>query len=302
MARRIVGLGLAVVDHLYRVTSLDLVETRTRFSERRVSSGGMVCNAAVQAATLGCRTDLLSALGDDSDGRFLVRTLRQAGVGTRGVIRSADLTTTVALVLVEAATGRRRFIVPDRRALEAQAPDFDLARIRRGSILLVDGHFPRQALRAVKRAREIGVPVIADFSRPRRSDRALLPFVDFPVVPEEFAQAYGEGDARRAIDRLRQRFGGVPVVTQGARGGLYWDAGRVRRFAARRVAVRDTTGAGDAFHGAFAAGLCHGMDVPAAIDLAARAAARCCTALGGTTRLLRADEVPGLRGSAQSIS
>jgi len=295
MTRGIFALGLAVVDHLYRVESFDLAKTRTRWSERRVSTGGMTCNAAVQAVALGCRARLATALGDDADGRFLLRALRSAGVDTRGVLRSPDLATTVALVLVEAGTGRRRFVVPDRRALEAGAGGFALSRGGGAEIVLVDGHFSQQALRAGGQGGEVGAKVVAGFHRPRRAELSLLPYVDHPVVPDEFARAYGEGDARRAIRRLRDRFGGAPVVTQGARGGLYWHDGRIRRYRARRVTVRDTTGAGDAFHGAYAAGLAHGMTLPAAVELAARAAARCCTALGGTTRLLRAEEVAALR-------
>jgi sulfofructose kinase len=302
LAKRIVGLGLCVVDHLYRVDALDLSETRTRWSERCVSTGGMACNATVQAAQLGCNAQLLSVVGDDPEGRYLARSLRAANVGTRRLVRTRELPTTVALVLVDRRTGRRRFVVPDRRRLERRAPDFDLGCVDRGALLLVDGHFPRQALRAVERARAFGARVVADFSRPRRAELALLPYVDFPIVPQEFARVYGDGDARRALRRLRDRFGGTPVITQGAKGGLYWDGSRIRRYAARRVAVRDTTGAGDAFHGAFAAGLYHGLDLPHAVALAARAAARCCTALGGTSRLLQRDEVAGLRAAKRSVS
>jgi sulfofructose kinase len=50
--------------------------------------------------------------------------------------------------------------------------------------------------------------------------------------------------------------------------------------------VRDTTGAGDAFHGAFAAAIAHEYEFEAAIALAAHAAAVCCTALGATGNLL----------------
>ena len=82
-------------------------------------------------------------------------------------------------------------------------------------------------------------------------------------------------------------YGGNPVVTQGARGGIYLDGNRVRRWSAPRVAVRDTTGCGDVFHGAFAAGLQRGLDVAGSVALAARAASLCCTALGGTAQLLR---------------
>jgi len=300
--KRIIGLGLCVVDHLYRVDSLGLTETRTRWSERCTSTGGMACNAVVQAARLGCRTSLLSVIGDDPDGRFLDRSLRAAKVGTSGLIRSTRFPTTAALVLVDEGTGQRRFVVPDRRGIEREAPALDLSRIERNGVLLLDGHFPQQALRAAKRARARGARVIGDFSRPRRAECALLPYVDYPIVPQEFAEIFGEGDAHRALHRLRERFGGTPVVTQGSRGGIYWDGRRIRRYHARRVRVRDTTGAGDAFHGAFAAGLYHGLDLPAAIALAARAAACCCTALGGTSRLLRQNEVAALRVGRREIS
>jgi sugar/nucleoside kinase (ribokinase family) len=289
--RRIIGLGLCVVDHLYVVEKLDSADTRVRYSERRVSSGGMMATALAQAAVLGCDAQVLSLVGDDEDGRFVRRSLRAAGVKTGRLILSQDLPTTVALILVKRRGGERRFLVPDRRALESGAPRFDLASIGRKALLMVDGHFPEQALRAVKRAREVGASVMGDFNRPNPPVRALLPFVDYPVVPLEFALEYGSGDPRKALRRLAARCGGTPVVTQGARGGLYLCDGRIRRFPAPRVDVRDTPGAGDVFHGALAAGLYFGRELPDALELAARAAALNCTALGGMGRLMTRDEM-----------
>jgi len=285
-ARRMVGLGLCVVDHVYRVDDIDFGAERMRYGERLVGPGGMACNATIQAARLGCNAQLLTALGDEAEGRSLRRSLARAKVGTRGVLLVPAFSTTVSVVLVAKRDGERRFIVPDRRRIERDAPDFELSAIGPGCVLLVDGHFPRQALRAARRAREVGATVVGDFSLPRPEISRLLPYVDFPVVPLEFAEAYGDGDPQQAMRRLRDRFGGQPVVTRGSRGGLYFRGRRVRRYPAERVRVRDTTGAGDAFHGAFAAGLAHGFDFEAAIALAAHAAAVCCTALGATTRLL----------------
>lgn len=289
--RRIIGLGLCVVDHLYVVEKLDSADTRVRYSERRISSGGMMATALAQAAVLGCDARILSLVGDDEEGRLVRRSLRAAGVNTGRLILSRDLPTTVALILVQRRGGERRFLVPDRRALERRAPRFDLASIGRKALLMVDGHFPEQALRAVKRAREVGASVMGDFNRPIPPVRALLPFVDYPVVPLEFALEYGSGDPRKALRRLAASFGGTPVVTQGARGGLFLCGGRVRRFRAPRVGVRDTTGAGDVFHGALAAGLYLGRELPDALELAARAAALNCTALGGMGRLMTRDEM-----------
>jgi sulfofructose kinase len=300
--RRIVGLGLSVVDHLYVVDRLRLDEMRLRYRMRQVQSGGMIGTALAQAARLGCETHLLSLHGEDADGRFVRRALRAAGVKTGRVARSRDACTTVAVVLVARQGGDRRFLVPDRRALERRAPAFDLSVIDESTLLLVDGHFPAQALRAVRRAKRRGATVIADLNRPRPGSLALLPFVDYPIVPLEFGAGWGARSPERLLRRLRAASGGTPVVTLGARGGVYLVDGRVRRYRARRVRVVDTTGAGDVFHGAFAAGLLHGLALAPALELAAHAAALACTALGGMGRLMtRAELAPHLARAARRL-
>jgi sulfofructose kinase len=290
-----------VVDHAYRVEGFDPAQPRTRFTERRVSSGGMIGTALAQAAALGCNTHVLSVLGADAEGRFLRRELRAARIKTGRLVLSPRIPTTVALVLVDGRSGERRFIVPDRRALEARAPALDLSIIDSRSLLLVDGHFPSQALRAVKRAQKVGATVIGDFHLPRPAVRRLLPHVDHAIVPLEFVEACGDDDPRNTLRALARVCRGRPVVTLGRRGGLYLEGRRVRRFRAHPTQVVDTTGAGDAFHGAFAAGLYYGLEFAEALDLAARAAALACTALGGAGRLMTRDEAPrALRRAAGS--
>lgn len=284
--RRVVGLGLCVRDEVYLVDDFALDRSRTRYRARARMPGGMVTTALAHAAALGCESHLLSLVGDDPDGRAVASELRRLGVSTRRLARDPNRPTTTALVLVQRRTGQRRFVVPDRRALERGAPDFDLAPIRNGAILMIDGHFPAQGLRAARRARECGVPVIADLADARPAYRRLLPFVDYPIVPREFVAALGAGDVRETLRHLQAVSGGTPVVTLGAKGALALHAGRFHRIAAPRVAVVDTTGAGDAFHGAFAAGLAKGDGVLAALAGAARRASESCRHLGGIGALM----------------
>lgn len=248
--------------------------------------------AIAQAAHLGCDAHVLSVVGDDPDGRVIRRTLRAFGAKTGRLLLSPESETTVAVVLVAKRGGERRFIVPDRRALERGVADFDLRPIRPGCVLMVDGHFPDQALRAVRRARKLGATVVGDFNRPSPAVRRLLPFVDFPIVPREFVDHFADGDPRRAIRELAERYGGNPIITLGAEGGLHWEAGTAKRYRAERVRVLDTTGAGDVFHGAFATALSREATVRDAIALGVRAASLCCTALGGTGRLMSRAESP----------
>ncbi len=283
----VVGLGLCVLDQLWVVEDFALAREKTRWIERAEGPGGMTATALAQAAALGVRAELLSMVGDDADGRRLLSALRAHGVSTRRVHRHPRHPTSLATVLVDRKTRDRRFVVPDRRALERAAPAFDLSRIRRGSVLLVDGHFPANARAAVRRARACGAVVVGDFADARPIHRELLPWIDHPIVPESFVRAWGAGGARETLRDLAERYGCTPVVTQGARGALVLESGRFRRIAARRVRARDTTGAGDAFHGATAAAIAHGWPLRDALELASQAAARVCTGLGGTARLLR---------------
>ena len=287
----VVGVGLAVVDHLLLLADEEHGAQRVRYHERSVAAGGMVATALAQAAALGCPSQIVSVVGKDPEGRLLARSLRAAGVSTRKLLQHRACPTSVAVVLVSAKSGERRFLVPDRRAIERRAPRFDLTSIRRGVLLLVDGHYPAEALRAVRRARRVGAVVIGDFSDSRPEYHALLPYVDYPIVPAEFGRTWGERTARETLFALREAYGGLPVVTEGRKGALALLDGRPRRIAAPRVKVRDTTGAGDVFHGAFAAGLYHGLDESRALRLAARAAATSCTALGGQARLMTRAEM-----------
>ncbi|MCH2187094.1 PfkB family carbohydrate kinase, partial [Myxococcota bacterium] len=80
---------------------------------------------------------------------------------------------------------------------------------------------------------------------------------------------------------LHRRFGGTPVVTQGEKGALALVRGKFLKVPPRRARVVDTTGAGDAFHGAFAAALAQGAEIPTALRRASRRAAAACRHLGG---------------------
>src|SRR5204862_4686623 len=83
-----------------------------------------------------------------------------------------------------------------------------------------------------------------------------------------------EGEA--AAKELSERYGGT-CVKQGPAGALFARGGRVLHAPAPEVEVRDTTGAGDAFDGAFLAALARGADpeeaLAAGCDAGAAAAA-----------------------------
>ena len=106
------------------------------------------------------------------------------------------------------------------------------------------------------------------------------------------ASSVGQKDVLIAAEQLH-RPGATVVITLGA-AGLAWQSdthsGRLPAF---EVDALDTTGAGDAFHGAFAAGLAAGMPWQSLLRYARAAAALCCGKFGARLGMPTASEVSG---------
>ncbi len=191
--------------------------------------------------------------------------------------------TNICLILVEEATGRRailchRRVSPDDLKLDAA----DRAYIQAARVLHLDGQFMPAAIQAARWAREAGVKVCYDGNHPRDGLEDLLPLVDWLVVAEPFPAAVtGTLDTQEAACDLLKLGAEVLVVTQGERGCEAWTDGE--RFQAPGFSVQavDTTGAGDAFHGAFVYAMLQGWDLKRVARFANAVAAINCRTLGG---------------------
>ena len=94
------------------------------------------------------------------------------------------------------------------------------------------------------------------------------------------------------------------VLTDGGRGVYYRgrEETRLWQLPPHRVAVVDSTGAGDCFHGAYAHALTRGADTAGRVAFAAAAAALSITGRGGREALPTEDQVTELLASANAPS
>ena len=123
--------------------------------------------------------------------------------------------------------------------------------------------------------------MILDVDHWRAELRPLLSSVDFPLVSKGFAESLSEsGSVPETLRTLLGWGARLAAVTLGDRGSVAAMGDEMIEIPAFEVEARDTTGAGDVFHGAFAWALLAGLPAADALGAASAAAAMNCRSLG----------------------
>lgn len=268
-------------------------KTRLRAPFER-QGGGPAATAAVTLARLGAPVRLLGVVGDDDLGAWILAGLRAEGVEVGGMLVRPGRRSHLSVCLADRRSGSRNVLwhpgdAPDLRPEEIPAGALDGA-----GVVLMDGRHPEAAAALAARARRRGLPVLLDAGSPLETTLALARRVDVCIASEPFARALA-GDGRPG-EQLRALLGLGPSlagVTLGRRGAVFGRAGE-RHYLfqpALRVRVADTTGAGDAFHGAAAWGLLRGYGPARLLRVASVVAGLKCRRPGGRAGLPRRAEV-----------
>ncbi|WP_332680921.1 PfkB family carbohydrate kinase [Bosea sp. (in: a-proteobacteria)] len=255
MKRKIVCVGNLVLDEVFQVASLPASGIKTGVLGYEQRYGGPAATAAVAICRLGGAACYWGRVAADAAGAAGIAALRQQGVDCSGVAVLPEGRTLRAIVMVDAHG--ERSIVSDRHGLSFDASVLPDDPLGDAGAVLVDSRWPAGALIALDRARAAGVVTVLDADGGATGDnQALIDRADHVVFSSEGLRDHaGEGSPE---DLLRHCAGGAPkvvAVTRGAAGSLWLIDGEVVAVPAFRVAVADTTGCGDTFHGAYALAL-----------------------------------------------
>lgn len=293
-------IGAAIVDIPLAPVGPEAFAAHSTPVERiAMGAGGDALNEALVLARLGRAPMLVSVVGDDPAGDFVLRTLSDAGVDASCVAREPGLDTGINVVLV-GADGERRFVTSQSGSLRRlspahilpalESPAFAGVKVACLASLFVSPRLTladTEALFDALKAR--GLMLCADTTRPKHGETlreagAALSRLDY-FFPNraEAAQLTGEADPERAADALLDVGVGHVAIKLGGEGCLLASASERRRIpAVPDVRPVDTTGAGDAFAAAFIAALLEGRSFMDCGRFANAAASLCVEHVGAT--------------------
>jgi sulfofructose kinase len=274
--------GVITIDTIALVDRYPSEDERVLANEISRAGGGPAAVAAVTLSRLGVKSAIIGTIGDDVDGKEILRIFAKEGVDTSGV--SIGSSATAGSVIVASKEHSARAISTRQPVVQAPLNDAANKLIANAQWLHVD-HV------GVKRLDEMGV---TRGKGPQISFDAGYGVESFdPIVVDLFvptdrqmALRYPGIDLAVALENDSMKAGNTVVATQGSAGsaGFSPETGLVTA-PGFKVEVTSTLGAGDVFHGALVAQLIQGHSLQEAMRRANAVAALSCRGLDGQSMI-----------------
>jgi len=279
----VVGLGLNATDVAIEVPHYPAFNSKVEFTAARWQAGGQVATALVVCQRLGLKTKYIGRVGDDPMGQFQLESLRPEGIDLTDLVVVPGCANQCAYIVIEEQSGERTIIWRRDPRLIIRPEDLRPEMIAGAGLVHVDGHDTAAAARLAAWARQASLPVTTDVDNIYPGLPALLDSTTHLISSASLPAAYtGESDYFRALPEICRRHPTVQLAaaTLGQDGVLGFEDGGFLYAPAYAVRCRDTTGAGDVFHGAFAFGLLQGWATPRILDFSNAVAALNSQAVG----------------------
>lgn len=296
----VVILGVFVADTAYRADRMPVMGETILGNAFALGPGGKGSNQAVACARIGAETHMIAMLGQDDFGKLALDTWADAGVIPH-VRHLAESYTGAAHIFIEESTGNNAIIIAPGAAALMRVADIDAQAdlIAGADVFVTQLEQPMEAaMRGLQIAKAAGVTTILNPAPAAELPEGMLALCDYVTPNETECEALTgiavqtDADAEKACGMLRKLGVGTPIVTMGEQGAYLYGHGLVPSVNAG--AVVETTGAGDAFNGAFAAALSEGKSPLEAVRYG------CATAGISVTRAGTAPSMPS-RSEVEAI-
>lgn len=250
-----------------------------RAKDSAIVGGGCAANAAVAIARLGGQAHLAARLGADAIGDMIINDLLREGVHCDAIKRFEGCRSSYSSVFLD-REGERQIVNFRDMAISFDA-DWLVPQLSHA--FLADTRWPDGALALMQAAQTQGVAGVMDAEAPvMEAEAAIMAASHLAFSMQGLRDFCDDGDAEAMLRQAQAKTGAWVCVTDGAE-GVFWLGyeGALLHRAAFNVPVKDTLGAGDVWHGAFALALGAGACEEMAIEFASATAALKCTRLGG---------------------
>ena len=300
--KTIIVFGVFVADLCFFSKQIPLTGQTIIGNNHIIGPGGKGSNQAISAARLGGDVQFITKIGKDNYSDMALATFQDSGVKTKYIIQDKTLNTGVAGIFVSESSGENAITIVPGAAGTIKNEDIDNLKdvFVKSNIFLTQLETPlKTTLYALKKAKDNGCTTILNPAPAKDIDQKLFSSIDFFTPNEIEAGHFLKKDLKSksdiesaAKDFLDKGIKNI-IITLGEK-GLYFANKQEKYFVDTfklKNKVVDTTGAGDAFNGAFAFALANDYKFKDALEFANKIAAISTTKLGAANSMPRINEL-----------
>ncbi len=294
------GFGALNLDKIFSVDKIPKEDEEGFVKDVRLYPGGSAANTIVGLARLNVETAYIGKIGDDGEGRILLKDFEREGVGTELIVRGKGRSGS-AMIFVDDAGNRAILVDPGvNDTLKYEEIDVDKAKkyglVHLTSFICKNG---LDSLNSQKRIVEEFESVSFDPGMPYAErglndmEKILKHTTIFLPSRQEIEILFGV-DYKTAAERCLDMGIEVVAVKLGSKG--CWVKSKDREVEVKPFSVRvvDTTGAGDAFNAGFIYGFLRGKSIEECGRMGNYVASMCIQKFGAREGLPRVSEVDEL--------
>lgn len=297
----VIVFGSINLDIVVQVPALPAAGETVVGGDRVMVPGGKGANQALSARRMGVEVILVGAVGRDEFADRATQLLRQGAVDLSHLAQT-DRPTGMALIAVS-KDGENSIVVSPGANAAARAEWLESLQTMQDDVLVLQCEVPiAELVEAIAWAKRRKLRVLLNLAPATTLPKQIYRDVDFLIVNRSESEALGSdlGLPVGPCDFARSfadSYGSLAVVTLGAQGVVADDGTQSFSVPASDVEVVDTTGAGDAFVGAFAASVSLRRSVADSLEIATAAAGLACTSLGAQQGVATIDDVSAFLAS-----
>ena len=285
MQHKVIVSGLNVVDLLITLPEEINHGGKQQVDDLVIQGGAPAGNAASVMAQLGLSTFFVGYCGESTLNKIARSELERCHVDTSLMIANENHDPAVALVQVNPSNGERTvfYSLKNYQALEKE--DIQLSWLDDTQLVFVDGYDIEGNIELLTLAKARNIPTVLDVETGEREQLiTMLTLGSHCILPLEGAQFIAQTDnVNDCFTFLSGISSAQIIITDGANGSWAQTPSGIHHQKAFNTTVVDTTGCGDAFHGAYAYALLSGRDLAQRMQFASAYAALVAQYLGGRT-------------------
>lgn len=253
--------------------------------------GGKVATGLIAAARLGVKAAVIGNTGSDKYGDFIHMDFLRHGVDTRNLLRREGKTTHFDIIISDKKTGGRNILYYPGDSEGITEEEFPLSCLQNTKYFYI-ARLDEVTRKAAAIARESGARIMIDADSGLPDLLEHLPLIDVFIGSEFiYHSLFSDSDYEKNCRTIMEKGPEIAIFTFGEKGLVGVSKEGYFKIPACQVEVVDTLGAGDVFHGAFAAGLLNNWTVLETARFASAVSAIKCTRIGGRAGIPDMDTV-----------